>query len=100
MWYLPNACGYTPDIKRAGTYTAEETVIYEDAETVAVPVEWLHANARIRMVVDASDEHVMPGVFWSAAQLRAACGAASNDSRESLYKTKAAAASVAARKLK
>ena len=70
MWYRPNACGYTPDIKQAGTYTAEEAAKHEDAATVAVPVEWLHQNARIRMVVDAGDGHAIPRAFWSPAQLR------------------------------
>ena len=70
MWYMPDACGYTPDIKQAGTYTAEEAAKHEDAETVAVPVEWLHQNARIRMVVDVGDWHAIPRAFWSPAQLR------------------------------
>ena len=70
MWYKPDACGYTPDIQQAGTYTAEEAAKYEDAETVAVPVEWLHQNARIRMMVDAGDTHAVPQMFWNATILR------------------------------
>ena len=70
MWYRPNACGYTPDIKQAGTYTAEEAKPHEGPDTVAVPVEWLHQNARIRMVVDAGDTHPVEQAFWSARRLR------------------------------
>jgi len=72
MWYRPNACGYTPDIKQAGAYTQEEAVRHEDAQTVAVPVEWLHQNARIRMTVDAGDSHAVAQAFWSPSKLREA----------------------------
>ena len=72
MWYRPDACGYTPDIKQAGAYTAEEAAEYEDAQTVAVPVEWLHQNARIRMTVDAGDSHAVEQAFWSPSKLREA----------------------------
>jgi hypothetical protein len=66
------AQGYTPDIKQAGAYTAEEAAKHEDAQTVAVPVEWLHQNARIRMTVDAGDSHAVEQAFWSPSKLREA----------------------------
>lgn len=72
LWYMPNARGYTPDIKQAGTHTAEEAKPHEGPDTVAVPVEWLHQNARIRMVVDAGDTHAVGPAFWSASKLREA----------------------------
>ena len=73
LWYRPNACGYTPDIKQAGTYTAEEAKPYEGPDTVAVPVEWLHQNARIRMVIDVGDTHgAGQEAFWSPRNLREA----------------------------
>lgn len=72
MWWRPNECGYTPDIKQAGTYTAEQVAALENDETVAVPVEWLHQNARIRMTVDVADTHSVPRAFWNPGTLRAA----------------------------
>lgn len=71
IFWGPNAAGYTPDLSRAGTYTAEEAARHEDPETVAVPVEWVYQNARIRTVIDKGDSHKPKNnIFWSASNLR------------------------------
>ena len=72
IFWGPNAAGYTPDIKGAGAYTAAEAAKHEDAETVAVPTQWVHENCRIRMVIDQGDTHATKGMFWNAENLRAA----------------------------
>ena len=72
IFWGPNAAGYTPDIKGAGAYTADEAAKHEDAETVAVPTQWVHENCRIRVVIDQGDTHATKGMFWNADNLRAA----------------------------
>lgn len=73
---MPNAAGYTPDLKQAGIYTAEEAATHESGTTVAVPVEWVRDNCRVRWSVDIGDSHSIPQVFWHASTLRDAVGAA------------------------
>lgn len=72
IFWGPNEAGYTPDIKQAGAYNADQAARLADDDTVPVPVDWLHQNCRVRMCIDQGDTHATKGMFWNADNLRAA----------------------------